>query len=67
MPKLVLRIRSLIFIIESDHKSVQFLWVPGHVGISGNERVDSLAVNANKIRSCFSNSLPYSDLVPNFR
>ena len=27
---------------QHQHKSVMFCWVPSHVGIQGNERVDAL-------------------------
>ena len=29
--------------MRHQHKSVMFCWVPSHVGIQGNERVDALA------------------------
>lgn len=66
MSQLALKCRSLIFKIRFDHKHVHFLLVPEHVRISGNEKADSLTVNVNKIRSCPSNFLPYSDLTQHF-
>lgn len=42
---LIFNIRSLIFLIFSQGKTIQFHWVPGHVGIVGNEIADSLATS----------------------
>ena len=44
------------------HKCVMFCWVPSHVGIQGNERVDALARLA--LNEPYTNiKIPYTDLV----
>ena len=42
-PELINTIRRKIKKIRSKRVSIQFVWVPSHIGISGNERVDRLA------------------------
>ena len=47
---------------QHQHKSVLFCWVPSHVGIQGNERVDALARLA--LNESYTNiKIPYADLV----
>ena len=44
-----------------NQKSVMFCWVPSHVGIQGNERVDALAKLA--LNEPYTNiKIPYADL-----
>ena len=47
---------------QHQHKSVMFCWVPRHVGIQGNERVDALARLA--LNESYTNiKIPYADIV----
>lgn len=43
---IVNEIRELVSYLESHNTRVIFCWIPGHVGIPGNERVDFLARNS---------------------
>lgn len=41
-------INQLMFKINQQNMYVQFVWVPAHVGVEGNEKVDKLAKDALK-------------------
>ena len=50
------------YTITHQHKTVKFCWVPIHVGIQGNERVDVLAKLV--LSEPYTNiKIPYTDLV----
>ncbi|XP_023212286.1 uncharacterized protein LOC111615118 [Centruroides sculpturatus] len=44
---IVIKIHDLIYHILTRNLSIKFCWVPGHVGIRGNEEADSAAKAAN--------------------
>jgi len=48
-------------IIISTHKTIEFMWAYGHMGISGNEKVDILANEAITSSSIITTH-PYQDL-----
>ena len=47
----------------SSHKEKIMCWIPSHIGLSGNERVDSAAKLALDL-SPDNTSIPYTDLKP---
>ena len=51
--------------VKERHKSVTFCWCPGHVGIPGNEKADSMAVEAASSNDETANdAVPYRDWYP---
>ncbi|KAF0757415.1 RNA-directed DNA polymerase from mobile element jockey, partial [Aphis craccivora] len=61
---LILRIKSLIFILNQLNYNIQFLWVPSHTGIHGNEVADNLAKSSSSLIFLPFTQLPHSDFIP---
>lgn len=64
---LVREIQEWLFRLSTRHKYISFCWVPSHVGIFGNERVDELARTAPLLGRSSSLNLPVSDYYPLFK
>ena len=64
---LVLHIKSILFRLNQLNFCIEFLWVPSHVGIHGNEVADSLAKHSSNVSRPSISLIPWSDLLLNLR
>jgi ribonuclease HI/endonuclease/exonuclease/phosphatase family metal-dependent hydrolase len=62
--RLVLEIRETIPQLIKRKIKVTLCWIPGHVGITGNEEADKLAKEATKLNIVSTQELPPSDIKP---
>ena len=63
---LVLSALEWLYILKNRGFRVGFCWVPGHVGVSGNERADGLAREA-AARAALPSPVPCTDMFPVIR
>lgn len=63
----LLKIRELLFSIAFKSKTVNFCWVPAHVGICGNEAADREAKQAVSSDIVYYKKVPHCDMKPVIR
>jgi hypothetical protein len=61
---LIIRIKFLIFTLNQKNCNINFLWVPSHTDIHGNEVVDHLAKSSSNLIYPSFSQLPHSDFTP---
>lgn len=66
VPPLVLSALEWLYLLGNRGYRLGFCWVPGHVGVTGNERADVLAREA-AARAVVPCPVPYRDVLPAIR
>ena len=59
---LIWKIQEWLCWLASRYKSVQFCWVPAHVGIKGNEKADTEARLATSLEKVDFSFIPHTDM-----
>ena len=60
---LLIQIQDLLHRINADQKEIVFMWVPGHLGIGGNEAASRAAKEAVDKKPT-ADLMPFSDVKP---
>lgn len=64
---LVLRIKQITLKLHQSNYSIQFLSIPSHIGIHGNEVVNNLAESTASLISPPLTQLHHTDIIPFIR
>lgn len=64
---LIFLIRNLLFSLEAKGFELQLLWIPAHIGITGNETADYLVKNTASIQLPSIIPIPWSDFCPKLK
>lgn len=59
---IIAELRKDIYDAKQQYLDIQFIWIPAHLGIPGNEEADRLAKQAISTGTLQPQLLPYSDL-----
>lgn len=63
---ILLHVKKLLFLLSRRGYTIKFCWIPGHVGIQGNELADIAAKSAT-LQQSHNCQVPFSDLKPGVR
>ncbi|XP_072389310.1 uncharacterized protein [Diabrotica undecimpunctata] len=66
--KIIQNIKSMLHYLQNKNVNIHFFWIPSHIGISGNEKVDALAVKATSNESIdIIKQIPVTDIYLNIK
>ncbi|VVC28773.1 Ribonuclease H-like domain,Ribonuclease H domain [Cinara cedri] len=64
---LVFQIKSYLYFLNQSNRLIQIIWIPGHVGVHGNEKADELAKSTSNTILPPLAKLPWTDFTPLLR
>ncbi|XP_072403065.1 uncharacterized protein [Diabrotica undecimpunctata] len=66
--KIIQNIKSMLYYLQNKNINIHFHWIPSHIGISGNEKVDALAVKTtSNERIDIIKQIPVTDIYRNIK